>query len=115
MDKKKAVEHAKKAASIFFRVRRGYKTYLAFATGALSGIMLYSDVYGHFRNKPYSVFLCVLAGVSITAAMLLILKLKRFGIGKGKEAALSLYEKYKERKAENDPSKNQDNAPEEQK
>ena len=102
MDKKKAMEKSKKAVSVFFRIRRGFKIYSAFAIGIMSGIALYDDVYQHFQNRPYSVFLCVLAGVSITGVLLLLLRFKRFGIGKAKDAGLWLFGKYKERKSVNE-------------
>ncbi len=105
MDKKKAWEKSKKAVSVFFRIRRGFLVYSAFSIGILSGITLYGEVYQHFRNKPYSVFLCVLAGVFITGAMLLLLKLKWFGIAKAKGAGLKLYDNYKERKLQNESEK----------
>lgn len=105
MDKTKAMEKSKKAVSVFFRIRRGFKIYSAFVIGIMSGIALYGEVYQHFQNKPYSVFLCVLAGVSITGIMLLLLRLKRFGMGKAKNAGLWMFEKYKERKSANEPEK----------
>ena len=45
MDKKKAFEHSKKAVTLFFKIRRGFKIYAAFATGILSAVAIYEDIY----------------------------------------------------------------------
>lgn len=45
MDKKTAINGGKKAVYVFFKIRRWFKIYLAFATGILSGIYICRIVY----------------------------------------------------------------------
>ena len=45
MDRKKAIDSSKKAVSVFFKIRRGFKIYIAFITGLLSGIEIYKQFY----------------------------------------------------------------------
>lgn len=102
MDKKKAVDKIKKAVSLFFRIRRGFKAYIAFATGVLSGIAVYGDIYEITENTPYSIAVSCLLGAFITSIMLLMLKLIWISIDKIKTIGIRILEKYKERRSEND-------------
>ena len=104
MDKKRAIEHGKRAVTLFFRIRRGYKIYLAFATGILSAFALYKEVYHISENKPYSVALAALGGAFITTVMLLIMEIIQCIIRKGKsvgtKAGTKLLKKYKEKRSD---------------
>ena len=82
MDKKKTLESSKKAVSLFFRIRLGYKIYVSFITGILSGIEIYKIIYAISEDKMFSWALAILAGTIITVTMLLILKLMRICIAK---------------------------------
>jgi uncharacterized membrane protein len=98
MDKKKAIEHTKKAVGLFFKIRRGFKIYIAFATGILSAIAIFKDIYEITENTIYSIALSVLLGAFITTVMLLIMELIRTAIKKAKKVGTKQLEKYKERK-----------------
>ena len=102
MDKKKTIEQSKKAVTLFFRIRRGFKIYIAFVTGILSGIAIFGDIYEITENTPYSVALSVLLGAFITAVMLLIMELIRTAIKKVQKVGTKQLEKYKERKSANE-------------
>lgn len=102
MDKKKAVDKIKRAASLFFRIRRVVKVYIAFATGVLSGIAVYGDIYEITENTPCSIALSCLLGAFITSVMLLVLKLIWISIAKIKTIGIKTLEKYKERRSAND-------------
>ena len=102
MDKKKIFDHAKKAVAAFFRIRRGYKIYIAFATGIMSGIAIYGEIYEKVDNVPGAVALSVLLGIFITVAMLLVMDLIRWIIQKAGKAGTTLLSKYKERKQANE-------------
>ena len=99
MDKKKAIENSKKAVSIFFRVRRGFKIFVAFAIGILSAVYVYKDIYAVKKDTLISVVLSVLLGVFITTVMLLTMKLTRIATDKAQKAGTKLYSGYKERKS----------------
>ena len=101
MDKKQAIEHGNQSATLFFRIRRGYKIYLAFATGILSAFALYREVYHISENKPYSVALAALGGAFITTVMLLIMEIIRKGKSVGTKAGTKLLYKYKEKRSDN--------------
>ena len=101
MDKKQAIEHGKQAVTLFFRIRRGYKIYLAFATGILSALALYGELYHFCENRFYACALALLAGAFITAVMLLIMEVIRFFVTKAKKLGTKLLTRYKERKSDN--------------
>ena len=105
MDKKKTAEHLKKAVTQFFSIRRGFKIYVAFATGIMSGIAIFGDIYEVTENTPYSVALSVLLGAFITAVMLLIMELIRTVIKKVQKVGTKQLEKYKERKSVDEKEK----------
>ena len=98
MDKKKAIDGSKKAVAVFFKVRRGFKIYIAFITGILSGIEIYRQVYTVTESRLISVIMGILFGAFITAVMLLILKLIWTGIAKLKSFGTKLLSEYNERK-----------------
>ena len=102
MDKKKAFEHSKRAVTLFFKIRRGFKIYIAFATGVMSAIAVFEDIYDMTENTPYSVALSVLLGAFITAVMLLIMELIRIVVNKFKIIGAKLHEKYKERRSDDE-------------
>lgn len=62
MDKKKAIDRSKKAVSVFFQVRRGFKIYIAFITGLLSGIEIYKQFYPLTESRMMAVFFGILFG-----------------------------------------------------
>ena len=101
MDKKRAIERGKRAVRLFFRIRRGYKIYLAFATGILSALALYGELYHFCESRFYACALAVLAGAFITAVMLLIMEVIRFFVTKAKKLGTKLLTRYKERKSDN--------------
>ena len=105
MDKKKAIEHSKKAVGLFFKIRRGFKIYIAFATGILSAIAIFKDIYEITENTIYSIALSVLLGAFITTLMLLMLELIRTAIKKAKKVGTKQLEKYKERKSGDEKEK----------
>ena len=105
MDKKNAVERLKKTVTLFLSIRRGFKIYIAFMTGILSGIAIFGDIYEITENAPYSVALSALLGAFITAVMLLILKLIWLAVAKVKAIGIKQLEKYKERKSADEKEK----------
>ena len=105
MDKKKAIEHSKKAVNMFFRIRRGFKIYIAFATGVMSSIAIFKDIYEITENTTYSFALSVLLGAFITAFMLLMMELIRTVIKKTRTVGTKQLEKYKERKSADEKEK----------
>ena len=102
MEKKKTIENTKKAVTLFFRIRRGFKIFVAFSTGILSAVALYDEIYQISENKWFSVALALLAGAFITAVMLLIMEIIRTCIGKAKKIGTSQIAKYKERKSDHE-------------
>ena len=105
MDKKKAIEHSKKAVNMFFRIRRGFKIYIAFATGVMSSIAIFKDIYEITENTTYSFALSVLLGAFITAFMLLMMELIRTVIKKTRTVGTKQLEKYKERRSADEKEK----------
>ena len=105
MDKKKSTDKLIKSVTLFFRVRRGFKIYIAFMTGILSGIAIFGDIYEITENTTYSVALSVLLGAFITAVMLLIMELIRTVIKKARTVGTKQLEKYKERKSADEKEK----------
>ena len=102
---KNAVERLKKTVTLFLSIRRGIKIYIAFATGILSGIAIFGDIYEITENTPYSVALSILLGAFITAVMLLIMELIRTVIKKARTVGTKQLEKYKERKSADEKEK----------
>ncbi|MBQ8921958.1 MAG: hypothetical protein IJ060_07335 [Oscillospiraceae bacterium] len=102
MDRKKALERSKNAVTLFFRIRRGFKIYTAFATGVLSAVALYRELYRFSGNRFYAVALAVLAGAFVTAMMLLILEIIRTCIRKGKTIGEKLLRKFTERRTDHE-------------
>ena len=105
MDKKKAIDRSKKAVSVFFQVRRGFKIYISFVTGILSGIEIYKQFYPLTESRVIAVIFGILFGAFITAVMLLILEVIRKCVGIAKSKGMKLVEKYKERKGANEADK----------
>ena len=105
MDKKNAIDRAKKAVSIFFKIRRGFKMYISFVTGILSGIEIYKQFYPMTESRVISAVFGILFGAFITAIMLLILELIRKCVGIAKSKGMKLFEKFKERKGANEADK----------
>ena len=102
MDKKRAIERGKRAVRLFFRIRRGYKIYLAFATGILSALALYGELYHFCESRFYACALAVLAGAFITAVMLLIMEVIRFFVTNAKKLGMKLLTRYRERRKSDD-------------
>ena len=105
MDKKKAIDRSKKAVSVFFKIRRGFKIYIAFITGLLSGIEIYKQFYPLTESRVIAVIFGILFGAFITAVMLLILEVIRKCVAFAKAKGLNLFEKVKERKGANEADK----------
>ena len=105
MDKKKAIDRSKKAVSIFFKIRRGFKIYISFVTGILSGIEIYKQFYPLTESSVISVIFGILFGTFITAVMLLILEVIRKCVGIAKAKGMKLFEEFKERKSANEADK----------
>ena len=105
MDKKKAIDRSKKAVTVFFKIRRGFKIYISFVTGILSGIEIYKQFYPMTESRVIAVIFAILFGAFITAVMLLILKLIRKCVAFAKAKSLKLFEKFKERKRANEADK----------
>jgi hypothetical protein len=105
MDKKKAIDRSKKAVSIFFKIRRGFKIYISFVTGILSGIEIYKQFYPMTESRVISAVFGILFGAFITAIMLLILEVIRKCVAFAKAKGLKLFEKFKERKSANEADK----------
>ena len=105
MDKKKAIDRSKKAVSLFFKIRRGFKIYISFVTGILSGIEIYKQFYPLTESRVIAVIFGILFGAFITAVMLLILEVIRKCVAFAKSKGLKLYEKIKERKRANEADK----------
>ena len=105
MDKKQTFENGRRVVALLFRIRRGYKIYLAFATGILSAFAFYKEIYQISENKPYSVALAFLGGAFITTVMLLIMEIIRCiirqGLSVGTKAGTKLLTRYKERNSDN--------------
>ena len=110
MDRKKAIDSSKKAVSVFFKIRRGFKIYIAFITGILTAVTLYRELFKLSENRPYSIALALLGGAFITVMMLLIMEIIRLIIGRLKKAGLLLWEKSKGRKGANEADKKEDQA-----
>ena len=102
MDKKRAIERGKRTVRLFFRIRRGYKIYLAFATGILSALALYGELYHFCESRFYACALAVLAGAFITAVMLLIMEVIRFFVTNAKKLGMKLLTRYRERRKSDD-------------
>ena len=107
MDRKKAIDRSKKAV-VFFKIRRGFKIYIAFITGILSGIEIYKQFYPITESRVIAVIFGILFGAFITAVMLLILELIRKCVSIAKAKGLKLYEKIKERKSANEADKKEE-------
>lgn len=105
MDKKKAIDRSKKAVSIFFQIRRGFKIYISFVTGILSGIEIYKQFYPLTESRVIAVIFGILFGAFITSVMLLILEVIRKCVGIAKAKGMKLFEKFKERKRANEADK----------
>lgn len=105
MDRKKAIDSSKKAVTVFFKIRHGFKIYIAFITGLLSGIEIYKQFYPLTESRVIAVILGILFGAFITAVMLLILEVIRKCVGIAKAKGLKLFEKVKERKGANEADK----------
>ena len=105
MDKKKAIDRSKKAVSVFFKIRRGFKIYIAFITGLLSGIEIYKQFYPLTESRVIAVIFGILFGAFITAVMLLILELIRKCVAFAKAKGLKLFKIVKERKGANEADK----------
>ena len=105
MDKKKAIDRSKKAVMVFFKIRRGFKIYIAFITGLLSGIEIYKQFYPLTESRVIAVIFGILFGAFITAVMLLILELIRKCVSIAKAKGLKLFEKFKDRKGANEADK----------
>ena len=108
MDRKKAIDRSKKTITVFFKIRRGFKIYIAFITGILSGIEIYKQFYPLTESRVIAVIFGILFGAFITAVMLLILELIRKCVGIAKAKGLKLYEKIKERKGANEADKKEE-------
>ena len=108
MDRKKAIDSSKKAVTVFFKIRRGFKIYIAFITGILTAVTLYRELFKLSENRPYSIALALLGGAFTTVMMLLIMEIIRLIIGKLKKAGLLLWEKFKERKSANEADKKEE-------
>ena len=106
MEKKKAIENTQKAVTLFFRIRRGFKIFVAFSTGILSAVALYDEIYQISENKWFSFALALLAGAFITTVMLLIMEIIRTCIGKAKKIGTIQFAKYKERKSDHEKNHN---------
>lgn len=106
MDKQKAINRSKKAVTVFFKIRRGFKIYIAFITGLLSGIEIYKQFYPITESRVIAVISAILFGAFITAIMLLILGLIRKCVAFAKSKGMKLFEKLKERKSANEADKN---------
>jgi len=105
MDKKKTIDRSKKAVSIFFKIRRGFKIYISFVTGILSGIEIYKQFYPLTESRVIAVIFGILFGTFITAVMLLILEVIRKCVSIAKAKGMKLFEKFKERKSANEADK----------
>ena len=105
MDKKKAIDRSKKAITVFFKIRRGFKIYIAFITGILSGIEIYKQFYPMTESRVIAVIFAILFGAFITAVMMLILEVIRKCVSIAKAKGSKLYEKIKERKGANEVDK----------
>ncbi len=108
MDKKNAIDRAKKAVTVFFKIRRGFKIYIAFITGILSGIEIYKQFYPITESRVIAVIFGILFGAFITAVMLLILEVIRKCVAFAKAKGMKLFEKYKERKGANEADKKEE-------
>ena len=105
MDRKKAIDSSKKAVTVFFKIRRGFKIYISFVTGILRGIEIYKQFYPLTESRVIAVIFGILFGAFITAVMLLILEVIRKCVAFAKSKGLKLYEKIKERKRANEADK----------
>jgi zinc transporter ZupT len=105
MDKKKSMNKLIKSVTLFLSIRRGFKIYVAFVTGILSGIAIFGDIYDITENSLYSAALSVLLGAFITAVMLLIMELIRTVIKNARTVGTKQLEKYKERKSADEKEK----------
>lgn len=105
MDRKKAIDSSQKAVTVFFKIRRGFKIYISFVTGILSGIEIYKQFYPLTESRVIAVIFGIFFGAFITAVMLLILELIRKCVSIAKAKGLKLYEKIKERKGANEADK----------
>jgi hypothetical protein len=108
MDRKKAIDSSKKAVTVFFKIRRGFKIYIAFITGILSGIEIYKQFYPITESRVIAVIFGILFGAFITAVMLLILEVIRKCVGIAKAKGMKLFEKFKERKSANEADKKEE-------
>ena len=108
MDRKKAIDRSKKAVTVFFKIRRGFKIYISFVTGILSGIEIYKQFYPMTERRVIAVIFGILFGAFITAVMLLILEVIRKCVAFAKAKGLKLFEKVKERKSANEADKNEE-------
>ena len=54
MDKKKSMEKLIKSVTLFLSIRRGFKIYIAFVMGILSGIAIFGDIYEITENTAHS-------------------------------------------------------------
>ena len=95
MDKKTAINGGKKAVYVFFKIRRWFKIYLAFATGILSGIYICRIVYDATENRLRSVLMAVLCAAMITAVMIIIIELMHRSVSKLKKLGLKIIKKDK--------------------
>ena len=105
MDRKKAIDRSKKAITVFFKIRLGFKIYIAFITGILSGIEIYKQFYPITESRVIAVIFGILFGAFITAVMLLILEVIRKCVAFAKAKGLNLFEKVKERNGANEADK----------
>jgi len=108
MDRKKAIDSSKKAVTVFFKIRRGFKIYIAFITGLLSGIEIYKQFYPLTESRMIAVIFAILFGAFITAVMLLILEVIRKCVAFAKAKGLKLFEKVKERNGANEADKKEE-------
>ena len=54
MDKKKSMEKLIKSVTLFLSIRCGFKIYIAFVMGILSGIAIFGDIYEITENTAHS-------------------------------------------------------------
>ena len=95
MDKKTAINGGKKAVSVFFKIRRWFKIYLAFATGIISGVYIYRIMYDATENRLRSVVPAVLCAAMITTVMLIIIELMHRAVSKLKKLGLKIFKRIK--------------------
>ena len=108
MDRKKAIDRSKKAVTVFFKIRRGFKIYIAFITGLLSGIEIYKQFYPITESRVIAVIFGILFGAFITAVMLLILEVIRKCVAFAKAKGLKKKKKIKERNGANEADKKEE-------